>query len=147
MFIDKLLEFADSFSIVANATVETPAPNSVDLNTALDDLGAGETLYVVILIRSAVEAAGGAANVTFSVVDDDNEALSSPKKLISSDAIAKGTLVAGYRLYFKIPHTTQRFLGITFTPDTNNLTAGTFSAFITPDVPLGTIFPAGSVVA
>jgi hypothetical protein len=147
MIVDKLLEFADALAIAATADAVNPAPGSIDLGVAGRDLSPSKDLYVVIQIDENVVAAGGAANVTFNIVDDDNEALESPTVLLSSGAIAKGTLVAGYRLAFKLPKTTQRYLGVTWVADTNDTTGGKFSAYLTHEPPTNVNYASGFSVA
>lgn len=48
----------------------------------------------------------------------------------------KGTLVAGYLVVaMELPYGAyERYLGVTYTPDTNNTTAGKANAFLTRDV-------------
>jgi hypothetical protein len=58
--------------------------------------------------------------------------------LSQSTAIPKATLAAGFRFAMPIPpqigSTGQRYFGVNYSVATGPLTAGKFTAFITPDI-------------
>jgi hypothetical protein len=146
MILDELNEFADATSVIATATTETILGDVIDLGATptLRDLGAGEPLYLVIQIDTSVAASGGAANVTFKLKSDSTANLAtSATTHWTSGAIAKATLVAGYALVIALPLgvTYERYLGVTFTADTNDTTAGKANAFLTRDVAQYTAYP------
>lgn len=147
MILDERNEFGDAFSLVANAAAVTVLGDVIDLGTTERDLGIGEPLYFVLNIDTAVAAAAGAANITFKLVSDSTADLAtSPTTHLTSGAIAKGTLVAGYTVFaVALPSGTyERYLGVTFTPDTNNITAGKANAFLTRDLSKWTAYDAPS---
>lgn len=115
-------------SLIANATAETECTNVIDTGgtNTLKDLGTGKPLYLVILITTSVAAGGGAANITFNLGSDATTTIAGGTDHWTSAAIAKGTLVAGYLIAVPLPpkQDYERYLGVTFTPDTNNITAG-----------------------
>jgi len=133
MLLDKLLQLDADHAYTATAV----STNVYDLGpvtqNATRDLGAGEQLYLTILITTTVLASGGASTTVFTLETDDNTSLSSAAVLLRGESIAKATLVAGY-FYAKnqpIPAGTyERYLGIRFTPTTNDWTAGAVSAWI-----------------
>lgn len=138
MILDERLEFADAVAVTGTAAATAVLGDVIDLGSAptLQDIGNGGDLYLVIQVDTAVAAAGGAANVTFKLVSDSVATLdSSPTTHFSTGAIAKGTLVAGYRVCaVELPQGSyERYLGVTFTPDTNDTTAGKVNAFLTND--------------
>lgn len=136
MIIDKNMVLGGTFSgtawtgmsLIATATTETECTNVIDLGptNTLRDMGAGRPLYLQILITTSVAASGGAANVTFVLGSDATTTIAGGTDHWTSGAIAKGTLVAGYLITVALPvgKTYERYLGVTFTPDTNNTTAG-----------------------
>jgi hypothetical protein len=129
---DNFLIFSDA-QAVTTATA-TPSTNVIDLH-ADKDFGKGEPLEFVISVNTLVAASGGAANVTFALQTDNDEAFGSATTLWTSAAIAKGTLVAGYVVIkTKLFRNTERYLRVVYTPDTNDLTAGKFDAWICKDV-------------
>lgn len=137
MILDELTEFADASTLVGTAAATAVLGDVIDLGSTSRDIGNGEPIYLVIQIDTAVAATGGAANVTFKLVSDSTANLAtSPTVHWASAAIAKGTLVAGYLVTaVALPYGTyEQYLGVTFTPDTNDTTAGKANAFLTKDV-------------
>lgn len=138
MILDERTEFADATSMINNAGATYVLGDVIDISNAAavtDGINDVDELYLVIGIDTDVAASGGAATVQFKLVSDSTAALTSaPTTHWSSDAIAKGTLVAGYQVVeLELPKGTyQRYLGVTYTIATNNLTAGKANAFLTP---------------
>lgn len=147
MILDERNEFADAATLVGTAATTYVLGDVIDLGAAptLRDMGVGEDIYCVIQIDTSVVAAGGAANVTFKLVSDSTADLAtSPTVHFATAAIAKGTLVAGYQVVaVRLPAgvTYERYLGVTYTPDTNNTTAGKANAFLTQDIAAFTSYP------
>lgn len=136
MILDVRNEFADAVSVIGTAAATAVLGNVIDLGSVSLDVGNGEPLYLCLQVDTTVLAAVGAANVTFKLVSDSTADLAtSPTTHFTTGAIAKGTLVAGYPIAFvALPMGTyERYLGVTFTPDTNNTTAGKVNAFLTKD--------------
>lgn len=136
MILDERNEFADAVAITGTAATTYVLGDVIDLGATARDIGNGTQMYLGIFIDTTVLAAGGAANVTFKLVSDSVATLdNSPTVHFATAAIAKGTLVAGYQVCFvALPlGTYERYLGVTFTPDTNDTTAGKANAFLTAD--------------
>lgn len=138
MILDKKLEIASGVTLdqtVASVNVG----DTLDMTT-VRDLGAGEQLFLVIQIVIAVLAAGGAANVQFSLVSDSQAPVRADGNEVihlETGAIPKATLAAGYQIVIPLPPQTpawKRYVGVVQTTDTHALTAGTFNAFITKNV-------------
>lgn len=122
----------------ATAAATVSSTNVIDLTATntLKDLGTGQDVYLVLIVTTSVDAAGGAANITFKLVSDSTTNLTtSPTTHWNSGAIAKGTLTAGYTKVVELPRekTYERYLGVTYTPDTNDITSGAVLAFLTLD--------------
>jgi len=137
MILDERTEFASALAVTATAISDV-----IDLGATptLRDIGNGRGAFLVIQCDETATASGS-ATVTFSLESDStaNLATSATVHLITA-AIAKATLVAGYRVLciaLPIGVTYERYLGVRFTVATGPLTAGKFSAFITLD-PVGT---------
>lgn len=146
MILDKNNEFADAVSCVGTAAATAVLGNVIDLGSVTRDVGRGQDVRLRIQVASAVLASGGAANVTFKLVSDSVSTLdTSPTTHWNSGAIAKGTLVAGYVIADVVlpAMTYERYLGVTFTPDTNDTTAGAIDAFLVYNTPGNTSYPAG----
>lgn len=137
MILDERNEFGDAATLVGDAASTYVLGDVIDLGATAHDIGNGEPLYLVIQIDTLVAATGGAANVTFKLVSDSTANLAtSPTVHWASAALAKGTLVAGYLVAaVALPMGAyERYLGVTYTPDTNNITSGKANAFLTKDV-------------
>lgn len=146
--LDERTEFADATAITGTAAATAIAGDVIDLGDSptLQDIGNGRQMYLVIQVDTQVAASGGAANVTFKLVSDSTANLTtSPTTHINSGAIAKATLAPGYQLVYPLPlgKVYERYLGVTFTPDTNDTTAGKINAFLTLDPPVNSVYPAG----
>jgi hypothetical protein len=144
MILDERNEFADAVAVTGTAAATAVLGDVIDLGSVARDIGNGEPLYLVIQVDTTVLASGGAANVTFRLVSDSVDTLdSSPTVHFSTGAIAKGTLVAGYVVAaVALPMGAyERYLGVTFTPDTNNTTAGKVNAFLVKDVSKWAAYP------
>lgn len=127
MFTDALLEFSALQAVTATAV----STNTLDLLTA-QDIGEGTELYVDFKVGTTFLAAGGASNMTLQLITSAAADLSSPTVIAQTGAIPKATLIAGYRTALRIPPQIgskgQRYFGVQYTVDTNNMTAGTISA-------------------
>ena len=115
----------------------TASTNVYDtLGPAPADLGRGEELWVVASVNTAVTS-DGSATVTFALQTDDNESFSSATTLFTTSAIAKATLVAGYRAFaIKLPVGCERYIRGLITVATADLTAGKFDIYLTRNVDL-----------
>lgn len=122
----------DGDMILSDAQAVTTATATASTNVI--DFGAAHAGYnqkVIITVNTSVAATAGAANVTFAITTDGDEAFGSAVTLYTSAAIAKATLVAGYRVVeFTLPWHVERYVRVTYTPDTNDLTAGKFNAWV-----------------
>jgi ABC-type molybdate transport system substrate-binding protein len=83
--------------------------------------------------------------VTFSL--DDSADNSTFAVVVQSIAVAKATLVAGYEAFrIRLPATLRRYIQVTYTVDTNNLTAGAFYAYLAIDRQDNVARPSGFTV-
>ena len=128
---DKQLMLSDAQAVTTAAA--TPSSNYLDL-LANGDLAIGNELWILGAVNTTVTS-GGAANVTIKIEVDDNTSFSSATTLITTAAIAKATLVAGYwflraRLPVNPTLAKERYLRAVITPDTNDLTAGKFDIWL-----------------
>jgi len=116
---------ASSGGLITDTTLQTDVNgNSPAHDPGLADMG------LDVRVDAAVTSAG-AATVQAQVITADDQALTTNVTIIQqTDAIAKATLVAGYR--FKLgrlpPGMSQRFLGVQYNVGTAALTAGKVSA-------------------
>lgn len=140
MIIDKELEFSDAQAVTASAISE----NVVDTGAlpVTKDIGEGAQLFLVIQVDTAATAAG-AATVDFSVESDSTADLATSASVhTSTGPIGKAVLVAGYQVIIPLPPGDyEQYLGVRYTVATGPLTAGNFSAFMTPNPQNNKIYP------
>jgi len=140
MIIDKRNEFQDAVAVTASAISDV-----IDLGATptLRSL-AMQALYLVITCDEAATAAG-AATVTFSLESDSTANLATSATVhYTTPAISKTALTLGStvcRVPLPIDATYERYLGVRFTVATGPLTAGKFSAYLTPVAPVQTLYP------
>jgi hypothetical protein len=136
MITDKQLYLADA---AAPTSTGTTYPNVYDLGVARD-VGKGESLWVVAIVRTTFTS-GGSATLASNLVDDDNATPSSPATLMELfPATAVASLVAGTVLAKKrLPSNTQRYLSASLVVATADMTAG--AIFITNDVDAQQYYP------
>lgn len=138
MFMDERTEFADATS------VGTPNNTTVNVGDIIDtsvvrDMGAGQPVYLVVTIDTAVTS-GGAATVAFLLVSDSTSTIAvdgTATKHIESAAIPVATLVAGYKqvhVLSSVAPAYERYLAFQVKETAGQaLTAGKVNAFLTLD--------------
>jgi len=126
--VDNNLYMSDAQAVTATAS----STRSLDMATATRNVGGGQSIELVIQVATTVAASGGASNVTFSL--DDSADNTSFAVVVATMAIPKATLVAGYEaLRIRLPLGLRRYIQVSYTVDTNNLTAGAFNAYLVLD--------------
>lgn len=137
MIFSEREEFCDATALSTSGTGLALVGDVMDLGVARD-IGAGEPMYLVIQVDTAVTSAG-AATVQFSLASDAQAAIATDGSAtihVSSQAIGKATLTAGYQIVLPVPPENpayERYLGILQNVGTAALTAGKINAFLTHD--------------
>jgi len=138
MILDERTEFCDATALNTGAAGTYLIGDVIDLSVARD-IGAGEPLFFVVTVDTAVTS-GGAATVTFQLASDAQAAIAtdgSASVHFASAAIPKATLVAGYRaVAVRLPTegtAYEQYLGVLQITGTAALTAGKVNAFLTHD--------------
>lgn len=100
----------------------------------LHDIGRGRKVKLVVQVTTTM--VGATATLSVDFISSATQDLGTPTVLLSSAAIAIGTLVAGYRFRFgSIPGVVpQQFVGVQYNVGTATITAGNISAFLALDV-------------
>jgi hypothetical protein len=137
MILDKRNEFADALALGTSGTGRQLVGDVIDLG-GIDEIGYGDTPYLVISVDTAVTSAG-AATISFELVSDAQAAIAvdgSATVHASTAHIGKASLIAGYNaLVVKLPifPAAERYLGIIANVGTAALTAGKVNAFLVAD--------------
>lgn len=136
MIMDELLEFCDADTLTTT-TGRNLEGDVINLQQARD-IGNGQPVYLVIQVTTAVTSAG-AATISFELVSDAQAAIAvdgSATEHITTEAIGKATLVAGYTRVIALPledPAYEQYLGLISNVGTAALTAGAINAFLTLD--------------
>lgn len=143
--LDTYVEFCDATTITATATSAIMG-NVVDTGASptLKDLGTSD-IWFVLKIETAVTS-NSAVTCQFYLYSDSVATLdSSATTHWSSTAIAKATLVRGYRVAcVKLPSGDyERYLGIFCTTSGGTLLTGTANAYLTTCTPIWAAMPDG----
>lgn len=126
MIIDKTLEL----SVAQAVTTDAPSTNVIDLG-ADRDLGASD-VYLETLVNTAFASANSTATLNIIVQTDSVENFASPTVLAQTGALAVAALAAKARpLRIKLPHTTERYVRISYDNGTEAFSAGAISAWLT----------------
>jgi len=128
MIIDKQNLFSDEQAITATAN----STNVIDLGPANGNVhDGGEPLHILAQVLEAFTASGS-ATLTITLETDDNDSFSSATVLLSTAAIPKATLTAGYQLPISfLPANAERYVRLVYTVATGPMTAGKITAGIT----------------
>jgi hypothetical protein len=145
MLIDTLNTFswetaitADAISDVIDLQVVSGSLNAGDTGgpsaNTIRDIGAGEPLYLHILVTTALVSAGG-GTLTVALESDSAAALnaSATVHMTVASAVAAATMVAGYWIAkgVAIPSGAyERYLGLRYTTNTADFETGKVSAWL-----------------
>jgi hypothetical protein len=137
MILDESTEIADATALSTSGTGRALIGDQIDLGSAARDVGAGSQLFMVIQVDTTVTS-GGSATVDFEIVSDAAAAIAtdgSATNHASTGAIAKATLVAGYKTVIALPQGNdyEQFLGVVGNVATAALTAGKVNIFLTQE--------------
>lgn len=141
MYVDNNLMMSDAQAVTASAA----STKSIDAGLALRDIGSGEPVYLVIKVDTTATS-GGTTTVDFALQDSaDNSSFADTGVKVSG--IAKATLVAGYQvLAVALPIGLRRYIQVYYTVNSNNLTAGAFTATLVKDLQANVSRPSGFTV-
>jgi len=147
MIIDSLLEFCDAEALTAG-TGRQLVGDVIDLGATPQDLGDGETLYLVL--QPATVISGSSSTISFELASDAAAAIATNGTAtvhVLTPAIAEATLVAGYTRVFALPsgqnNEYERYLGIIANVGVATVT-GAINAFLTKDVSRIKMYPDGA---
>jgi hypothetical protein len=128
MITDQNLYMSDAQAVTATAV----STKSLDFATATRNIGGGEPIELIVVVKTQLLASGGAASLTVALQDSaDNTTFAT---VVTGPAVAKASLVAGFELLrIRLPAGLQRYIQIAYTATTNDFTAGTVDAFLVLD--------------
>lgn len=147
MILDERLEFADAVSVAAAAGTALIG-DVIDLSSVQRDIGADDSLYLVISVDTEIITGGSAGTLQFVLASDAQAAIATDgtasvhfasKLFVTDDAAANDSEMnaGGYPVVVKLPRegvAYERYLGILAVTATTTTTAGKINAFLTHDV-------------
>lgn len=147
MYVDAQNLFSDAQSVTTGSENGVLSTNVIDLGVARD-LGAGEDIYVVVSIDTAMTSSGSDDTLLVELVTDAYAALNSPT-LVQEIGIFPAVSAAGTQLIAKLAPSSayERYLGLRYTAATGPLTAGAFTAFLTKDIERYRSYPNGYTIS
>lgn len=145
MILDSTLEFCDAVSVATTAGTSLIG-NQIDITTARN-IGAGQPVYLVITVDTAIVTGGSAGTIQFVLASDDSASVHTTTSTrhittaayVTDDApaIPAGTLLYVGALpsgiYSQVDY--EQFLGLLLIVGTTTITAGKINAFLTIDPP------------
>lgn len=137
MIMDRLNEFCDAVSLSTAATGRALLGNQTPLSVARD-IGAGEPVYFVLTVDSAVTSTGS-ATVSFELASDASASIAtdaSATEHVTTPAFPVATLVAGFTYAQALPiegDAYEAFLGVIQNVGTAALNGGKINAFLSKD--------------
>lgn len=134
MIIDKALQVSSEQAVTSTAA----STDVIDFGQVNPNSGMCDHLTMAITVDTSA-AASGSATVTFSVQDSDDN--STFADIVSTAAIGKATLVAGYQVLIPMPPRHRRYVRVNYTVATGPLTEGKFSAQVVTGVQANRAYP------
>ena len=143
MYIDNQALFEDNQQ---HLTTEASA-NLLDLAEARN-LGVGENLYVVAVVKTAMTDAGSDSTMKLTLETDDNAAFSSATERQTIGTFA-ALSAAGARLVARLAPEVinERYLRVKYTVANGDLTAGKFTVAIVKDLQAFTAYADSLVIS
>lgn len=151
MISDKLNTIAEGVALNTGVAGSYIIGDQIDLGVARNigvSPGLGQ-LYLVITVDEVATSAG-AATGQFSLVTDDNGALSSPTVIFSTPAYPVANMTAGAILAvvaLPISDAYERYIGLQQTTGVAAFTGGKINAFLTQTPPARRAYPQGDGAA
>lgn len=136
MLRDRQNTFSNDQAITADAISNVLDLGPLGAGNLIRDIGAGQPLYLHVLVKTALTTSGG-ATLTCTLESDSTADLATSATVHTTfaTAIAAATMVAGYWLAkgIAIPSSAyERYLGVRYTTNTADFTAGTVDAWLSP---------------
>lgn len=136
MYIDKQCEFS-SAQRVCNAGASEASENYYDFGVASPNIAKGQPMGILFTVTEVFAGTGTTLTITVQS-SSDNAVADAYADItgITTGAIAKATLVAGYQFYMPLPPfaTYERYMQILYTGDNTFETTGKISAQMVVDL-------------
>lgn len=131
MILDAQLQFSDSQAVTAAAA----STNVIDLGSPRD-IGTGESLYVVVVCEVTMDDSGDDSTLTVALQGDSSTSFTpdATQDLFTFPATSPAGTVKYAKLDPGADPLQYRYIRLQYTPANGNLSAGTFSAYLTSNI-------------
>lgn len=145
-----LLDIQTQFSNAQAITATAASTNYIDL-ASIRNVGAGQDLYLLIVVTTAFTDSGSDSTVTPSLQSDDNTGFASAATMRTFDVLAALAAAGTKRLYKLEPYNDlgnyERYIQLMYTVANGNLSTGAISAGLVSDVQTWKAYAVGFVVS
>lgn len=131
MYVDAQLLFSDAQAVTSAAG----STNTIDLG-AVRDIGTGKTLYVVVTVDVAMTDASSDSTVTVALEGDSTTSFTpdGTANLFTIPAVSAAGAIFIAALDPGMAPLQFQYIRLLYTPNSGNLTTGSFTAFLALDV-------------
>lgn len=136
MLIDLFNQFSDAQAVTASA-ISTNVIDANHVSNTLKDLGAGEELYLCVVCTTAMTDASSDSTVTVTLESDSTANLATSATVHVTLPVFAALSAAGTQRVVAIPQSLlyEQYVGVRYTVANGSLTTGSFTAFLTKEVP------------
>ena len=137
-----MLDQENTFDDKAEHLTTANSTNVINTQSALSDLGAGNPIYIVAAVTTAMT--DGSSNYTMSLAlhTDDNAALSSSVNLLEIGTFpATSAVGTQFAVALPVTDTYQKYIGVKYTVANGDLTTGNFDVYLTTQVDSSRSYP------
>lgn len=143
MYVDKENLYSD-----AQALTSAVASTNIIDHQAARGLGTGQDIYLVVIVDVALTDAGSNSTVTVTLESDDDVAFGTATTAVQTLTIPAVSAI-GYMAVIKldpgVPN--ERYSRLLYTPNTGDLSTGSFTAFLTTDIHKYTAYAKGYTIS
>lgn len=131
MILDAQLLFSDAQAVTSAAG----STNTIDLS-AVRDIGTGEDLYVGVTVDVAMNDTGSNSTLTVALEGDSTTTFTpdATEDLFTFDAVSAAGTTKFKKLSPGSGPLQYQYIRLKYTPANGDLSAGTFTAFLTKDI-------------
>ena len=142
MYVDAQLLFSDAQAITADAS----STNTIDLGAARN-IGVGQALYIHTIVDVAMTDSGSNSTLqvylwgdsTTSFTPDDTQLLFTIPAVTAAGQKFVGRIAPGFASNY-------RYIQLRYTPVNGDLSAGSFTSFVSVDSDVNTVFADGITI-
>lgn len=144
MILDAQLLFSDAQAVTAAAG----STNTIDLS-AVRDIGTGEPLYIGVIVDVAMTDSGSDSTLTVALEGDSTTSFTpdGTMNLFTIPAVSAAGAAFFARLNPGAAPLAYQYIRLLYTPNNGNLSAGSFTSFITHDIQKYTSYVDGITVS